>query len=129
MCLGGMVHHDVDDDADAALTSEANEPDELIKSSEPRIHTVVVRDIVAVVQARRRIERQEPKARHSECLKIVEAAGQADEVADPVAVAVRELLDVYRIDHRIGVPRLACHEVTPYLFIASEARCWAAAVA
>ncbi len=56
--------------------------------AERRIDVAVVGDVVAVVAAGRRIERQEPQRGDAEVAQVIELLGQAGEVADAVAVAV-----------------------------------------
>ena len=55
--------------------------------AEVGIDAAVVGDVVAVVLAGARIERQQPERVDAEVLQIVELLGQAGEVADAVAVA------------------------------------------
>ena len=59
-----------------------------------RMDVLVVRDVVAVVSQRRRIEGQQPEAVDAEALQVVELLRQAREVADAVVVAVEERADV-----------------------------------
>ena len=65
---------------------------------------VVVGDVVAVVLERRGIEGQQPEGVDAEILQIVELFGEALEVADAVAVAVAEGLDVQLVDDGVLVP-------------------------
>jgi hypothetical protein len=53
-------------------------------------HAAIIGDVVAVVAARRGIERQQPYHVNPEIDDIVEFRDQAFEVADAIAVAVAE---------------------------------------
>ena len=56
--------------------------------AELRVDVAVVGNVVAVVAAGARIERQQPQRGDAEVVQIVEPLGQAGEIADAVAVAV-----------------------------------------
>ena len=70
----------------------------------------VVGDVVAVVAAGRRIERQQPQRGDAEILQIVELFGQPGEIADAVIVAVGKGLDVKLVDDGVLVPELVAIE-------------------
>ena len=57
MLVGGVVDHQVDEDADAALFAAVGELDEIAERAVARIDAVVVRDVVAVVLAAARPRR------------------------------------------------------------------------
>ena len=61
-------------------------------------------DVVAVVEARRRIEGQQPERVDAELGDVVELGDQAGEVADAVIVGIEERLDVQLVDDRVLVP-------------------------
>lgn len=95
-----MVHHEVGDHPDLALVRLLHERGEVVGGPVVGMHGVVVGDVVTAVAQRRRVERQEPDAVDAEPLEVVEALGEADEVADAVAVAVGEAADVDLVEHR-----------------------------
>src|SRR5215216_2144463 len=68
---------------------------------------VVVADVVAVVQVRRRVDRHRPDAVHAELADVVEAIDESDEIARAVAVAVTERLDVKAVDDGVLPPHVA----------------------
>jgi hypothetical protein len=74
------------------------------------IDRAVVGDVVAVVAAGRRIERQQPQRGDAELLQVAELFGQSCEIADAVIVAVGKGLDVQLIDDGILVPKLVAIE-------------------
>ena len=52
MLVGGVIDHEIDDDADAALLGAVGELDEIAERAVARIDAVVVRNVVAVVAMR-----------------------------------------------------------------------------
>ena len=91
------------------LASDDEAP-EILHGPEIGIDGAVVGDVVAVVAAGRRIERQQPQRGDAEVLQIVELFGQPGEIADAVIVAVGEGLDVQLIDDGVLVPELVAVE-------------------
>ena len=106
MLVGGVVDHQLDDDAQLAALGLLHEAAEILHGAEVGIDVAVVGDVVAVVAAGRGKERQQPKRGDAEILQIVELLGQPDEIADAVAVAVGERLDVQLVDDGILEPEL-----------------------
>jgi hypothetical protein len=86
--------------------SRVREGDEIPKGAEPRIDRIEIRDVVAIVAVRGRIEGKKPHAGRAERLDMVEAIGQTAEIADAVAVRVHEGLDVDAIDDGVLVPEI-----------------------
>ena len=72
--------------------------DEVPERAEPRVDAVVVGDVVAVVAVGRGLERHQPQAADPDPREVVDALGQAADVADAVAVPVEERLDVEAVD-------------------------------
>jgi len=62
--------------------------DKIPKRSEGRIDGVIIRDVVAVVFARRFLERHQPDRGYAQAAEIVEPAHQALEIADAVGVRI-----------------------------------------
>ncbi len=81
-----------------AVARGADQLDEVAVRAEARVDAVEVGDVVAVVAVGRRVERHEPQARHAELGEVVDALGQARQVAAAVAVPVQERLDVEAVD-------------------------------
>ena len=90
--------------------------------AEVGIDAAIVGDVVAVVLAGARIERQQPQRVDAEVLQIIELLGQAGEVADAVAVAVGERLDVKLIDDRVLVPEVVLRPWAGRRFAAARSR-------
>ena len=103
--VGGVVQHELGDDAQVAAVRLVEEAAELAEVAVRGIDAAVVGDVVALVAQRRRVEGQQPDRRDAEVLEVVELAGQPAEVADAVAVAVGEGAHVQLVHHRVAVPR------------------------
>ena len=86
----GVVHDQVGDHADAALVGGLDEVAHVVDRAVVGLDREEVRDVVAAVAQRRRVERQQPDAVHAEPLQVVELLDQPAEVARAVAVGVEE---------------------------------------
>ena len=109
MLVGGVVDDEVDEDAHAALIAGVGELDEVAEGAVAGIDVVVVGDVVAVVAHGRGLEGHEPDGGDAEALEVVEAAHEAAEVADAVAVGVHEGADVEAVEDGVLVPEVVNH--------------------
>ena len=91
--VGGVIDDQVDQDAHPPLLRAVREFDEIAQRSETRIDVVVVGDVIACVAIGRSLERHQPDRSDAKPMQIIEAAGQALEVADAVSVLVPEVVD------------------------------------
>ena len=82
---------------------------EVGEGAEPRVHVHVVADVVAAVVQRRRVERGQPDGVHAQAGQVPQAARNARQVADPVAVGVGEAARVDLVNNRVRPPRLVVH--------------------
>ena len=112
MLVGGVIDHQLGDDAQLAPLGFLHEAAEVLHRAEVGIDVAIVGDVVAVVAPGRGIERQQPERGDAEVLQIVEPLGQAGEIADAVVVAVGERLDVQLIDDRVLEPELVALELS-----------------
>ena len=103
--VGGVVDDEFGDDAQVAPLGLLHEAAEILHGAEVRIDVAVVGNVVAVVAARARIERQQPQRGDAEIAQIIEPLGQPGEIADAVAIAVVECLDVQLIDDGVLEPQ------------------------
>src|SRR6201999_2177360 len=98
---------------------------EVLRRAEVRVHAVVVGHVVAPVGIGRRERRVQPDAVDAQPLEVVQARPDAAEVADPVAVAVREGPRVDLIQNAVTPPvhgaagYEAMNERKPYLQMAA----------
>ena len=113
MRVRGVIDDEIDDDADAALPAAMGEFDEVAERAVARIDAVIVRDVVTVVLAGRRLERHQPDRGDAEALQIIQPAQQALEVADAVAIGVHIGADGQAIEHAVLVPEVVDHAGQP----------------
>ena len=100
MRVARVVHHQVEHDPDATSMRFVDEPVEVGLRTEQRIHALVVADVVAEVQARRRVDRRQPDGIDPEAVraKMIEVLDDPGQVADAVAIRVRKAARVDLID-------------------------------
>ena len=108
MLVRGVVHHQLGDHPEVARMRLAEEAPHVAQRAVRRMHTLVVRDVVAIVAQRRRVERQDPDRVDAQRLEIVELPDQPREVTDAVVVAVEEGADMHLIDDGVLVPVGLC---------------------
>src|SRR3712207_1791793 len=80
--------------------------DQVAVAAQAGVDAVEVGDVVAVVALGGRVEGHQPQAGDPEVGQVVDALGEAREVADAVAVPVQERLDVQAVDDRVLPPQV-----------------------
>src|SRR5262244_1563172 len=111
MLVGRMIDDELGEYSQLPPLGLLHEATEIGHGAEIGIDGAVVRNVVAVVTAGRRIERQQPKRCDAEILQIVKLFGQSCKIADAVVVAISKCLDVKLIDDRILEPKLVAFEL------------------
>ena len=101
-----VVDHEVHDELHAARVQVRDQAVEVVERAEQRVDVVVVADVVAVVVHRRPVDRAEPHDVDTQPLEVVEPLPDPRDVADPVAVGVREAARVHLVDDG-GLPPVA----------------------
>ena len=81
------------------------------------VHTAVISDVITVVTARRRVERQQPHGVDTQIGNVIEFADQAGKVANTVVVGVEKRFDVHLVNHRILVPERVIDQVRRCTFL------------
>ena len=99
--VGGVVDHEVHDQLHAARVHAREQLVEVRERPEHRVDVLVVADVVAGVVLRRRVDRREPEHVDAELGEVVEVADDPAQVADPVAVGVREAARIDLVDDRL----------------------------
>ena len=102
--VGRVVHDQVHDDLQAALVRFGKQLVHIGHRAEQRVDVLVVGDVVAVVVLRGLEDRGQPQHVHAKVGKIVEAAGDALQIADAVAIGILEGTGIDLVDHRVGPP-------------------------
>ena len=101
-----VVDHQLGDHPHAARVRHCDEPPGVGQRAVVGMHAAVVADVVAVVEPRRRVERQQPDRVDAEIGDVVELGDQAGEIANPVVVRIEERFQMELIDDRVLVPLL-----------------------
>ncbi len=102
--VGGVVGHQVDDDAQVQTVGLADQRVGVEERAEHRVDGPVVGDVVTRVGLRRGVEGAEPHGVHTEVPQVREPRGDTREVPHAVAVAVGEAAWVHLVDHRVLPP-------------------------
>ena len=101
---GGVVHHEVGDDAQPALVGRVDEGPDVVDRPVVGVDLVVVGDVVAAVAQRAGEHRQQPDDVDAQPLQVVELLGQPAEVAGAVGVAVEEPAQVDLVEDGLLEP-------------------------
>ena len=83
-----MIYDQIDEDPDPALFCAMGKLDEIAERAVARIDIVIIRHIIAVVFAGRRLERHQPHGRHPEPVQIIEPPHQSFEIPHSIPVRV-----------------------------------------
>ncbi len=102
--VGRVVDDQVHHDPQAALVRLGEQFVHVLEGAEQRVDVLVIGDVVAVVVLRGPVDRGQPQHVHAEVGEVVEAAGDALQVADAVAVGILEGTRVDLVDHRVRPP-------------------------
>jgi hypothetical protein len=102
--VGRVVGDQVDDEADAAGMRLGDQLVEVVERAEDGIDVAVVGDIVAGILLRRGHERRQPQRVDAELGQVVEVRRDAPQIADAVAVRIREGARVDLVDHGRAPP-------------------------
>jgi hypothetical protein len=100
-----VIEDQLGDDPEIAPMRLAHESAELGARAVGGVDVVVVGDVVAVVAARGRIERQQPHGVDAEILDVLELARETGEIPAAIVVAVEEGADVHLVDHGVLEPQ------------------------
>ena len=104
MLVAGVVDDEVHDQAHAATVQSLDEGVEVGQGSEEGVDVLVVGDVVAVVVLRGAVDGAEPHDVDAQLVEVVEAGGDAGDVADAVAVGVGEGAGVDLVDDGAAPP-------------------------
>ncbi len=102
-----VVGDEVEQHADAAAARLGDQRVHVLERPELRVHAGVVGDVVAPVVVRRGHRRIQPDAVDPEPLEVVKVRHDALQVADPVAVRIRERARVDLVQDSVSPPRHA----------------------
>ena len=106
--VGAVVGDEVDDDLDVARVRALEQHVEVAQGPEERIDVAIVRYVVAEVGHRRAVERRQPHGLDAQRLEVIEVLGDPAQVADAVAIRVRERAWIDLVD-RAALPPGSVH--------------------
>ena len=104
VAVGGVGIDLVDDDLEPQCVRALDQRVEVGEGPEQGIDVAIVGDVIAEIRHRRGKEGRQPDRVDAERGDMVEVAGDARQVADPVAIAVGEAARVDLIDHGASPP-------------------------
>ena len=105
MLVGRVIDDEVHHELDAARVEPLEQLVEVVQRPEHRLDVLVVADVVAGVVLRRGVDRRQPYDVHAELGEVVEPPDDPAQVADPVAIGVRERPRIDLVDDRALKPR------------------------
>jgi len=108
-----MIHNQINHHAQSKGMRLVDECDKIAQRAEPRIDTEVIRNVIAAIAKRRRMEGKQPDGCKAKTGNIRELLGQSAEIADAVAVAILERFDFNAINDSIFVPIISQSDCTP----------------
>src|SRR5579871_1238960 len=104
MLVGCMIGNEIENDFQSALMHFLNQCVEISQGAEYRGDIAVVRNVVAEVGHRRRVDWRDPNPVNSKPRQIVEPPANSVKVPDAVAVAVLERPRIDLIDNAAFPP-------------------------
>ena len=102
--IRGVVGHQVHHHADAQAVRRVDQLIGILQRAEERIDVPIVGHVISRVVLRGAVERGEPDRVHAQLRQVVQAGGDAGQVAHAVAVAVGEGARIDLVDHRMTPP-------------------------
>ena len=113
MLVGGVIDHEIHDDADAALVSFARHSVEIVQGAVHAVNVFVIGNVVAEIYLRRGITRSDPDRIHAQRFQIVQPGGYARKVPDAVVVAVSEAARIYLVENGMLPPGMLFTRARP----------------
>jgi hypothetical protein len=105
MLVRGVIDDEVHHELHAAIVQRDHERVEVLEGAERGVDRPIVADVVAVVVVRGRVDRRQPHDVDAELVEVVDAVDDAAQVADAVAVGVREAAGVHLVHDGVAPPR------------------------
>ena len=104
MLIGSMVENQLRNDMHLAGMGGIHQPPEIVECTEFRTDAFIVEHVVAVVPARRRIERQEPDCIDAERCQVIQLPRQSGKIAESIPIGIEERLYMELVDDSILMP-------------------------
>ena len=113
--VGGVVRDEVEQHANPTPPGLFDEPVDVRERSEVGMDARVVGHVVAPVDVRRGKDRAQPDAVDAEPLEVLEPLHDPGQVADAVAVRVRERPRIDLVQHRLAPPGVASSRLNTHV--------------
>ena len=104
MLIRRVIHHEIHDDANAALLRFLLHAIKIGQRSVHGIDILVIGNVVAEINLRRRIAWRNPDGINAQTFQIIQFRRDAVEVANAIVVAVRETARIDLVKHRVLPP-------------------------
>ena len=104
MLIGGVVHHHVQHDPDAARVRLAHQAVKVGQLAKDRVDVVIVAHVVAEIGHGRGIDRAEPDRVNPQPLQVIQLGDDAGQVAHAVAVRVGKAARIDLVDDAVAPP-------------------------
>ena len=101
---GGVVDDEVHEDADAPPPGLVDQLLHVLHGAVLRVNLPIVADIVAIIRVGGAVHGAQPDGPHPQLLEVVQAADDAGDVPDAVAVGILEAAGVDLVDERVLPP-------------------------
>ena len=106
---GGVIHHDIHHDADAARMGGAQQGLEIAHGAVGGIYVEVIGDVVAVVHLGGDVDRGQPEGIDAEGLEVVEAGHDPLEITGATGAGILKAFGVDLVNHGALPPGCLCH--------------------
>ena len=126
MLLRGVVDDEIHDDADVLFLGSFRQVVEISQGSIHWIDVLVIGNVIAEIDLRRRIARSDPDGIHTQFLQIIQLGLDPLEIADAISVAVGETSRIDFIENGMLPPCVAFSVHGPTLPLRLGKRKWKA---
>src|ERR1700722_14334755 len=109
MLIRSVVHHQVDQHAQSTLPAAVGKLHKVSQGAIARIDPVVVRYVVAIISAGRRLKGHEPYGSDTQPLQVVQTPHEPLEVANAISVGIQVGGDRQAINDRVLIPKVVDH--------------------
>jgi hypothetical protein len=98
MLIGAVIRHKIQNELELSFMRRRDQRIEVTKRTEQRIDGCVIRNVIAEVSHRRRIERRNPNRIDTQRNQIVQPSRDAAQIAHAIAVGVLKAARIHLID-------------------------------
>ena len=109
MFIGGMVDHQVHDDADSSLLSLGQEFFHIGHVPKNVCNGFIIGNIIAIVIHRGLVNRREPDGRDAQFLQVIQLADNPPQIPNPITITVHKGLGIDLVNGRL-VPPVFFHD-------------------